>query len=454
MRLGKIVATIGPASSSCIDKALNAGVDVFRMNFSHGDHDFHGKNYESIRSAASVLKKHPAILADLQGPKLRIGRFVRGHEMLQQGQIFRLDLDASLGDAHRVSLPHIEIIEAAKVGSRLLIDDGKLQVIVKEKGADFLITEVLIGGKISDAKGVNVPDVALEIPALTEKDIKDLQFALKLGVDYVALSFVQRPEDVDHAREIIGDAAKIVVKIEKPQAMQSLESIVAKSDIVMVARGDLGVEMPISQLPILQRDIVAVCACLGRPVIVATQMLESMIACPSPTRAEVLDIATAHFMGADATMLSAESAAGDYPIESIQMMDAVLSECSVDRRYCMPLAVREDHSMISTLFASLKEWTDKGLRLVVMRGGSYNDAALCAQQKLNVPVIFLTQDDREARNCAVLHGIFAHIAPLSCKDYCAEGMHFAKENGMVANGDKICFVDLLHDKIACEFKIA
>lgn len=454
MRLGKIVATIGPASSSCIDQVLNAGVDVLRMNFSHGDHDFHGKNYESIRSVAKILKKHPAILADLQGPKLRIGRFVRGKEELQKGQMFRFDLSADLGDENRVSLPHVEIINAANVGSRLLIDDGKVQVVVKEKGSDFLITEVINGGKISDAKGVNVPDVVLDIPALTEKDIRDLHFALKLGVDYVALSFVQRPEDIDCAKEIIGDAAKIVVKIEKPQAMQSLEAIVEKSDIVMVARGDLGVEMPISRLPILQRDIVSVCTRLGKPVIVATQMLESMIACPSPTRAEVLDIATAHFMGSDATMLSAESAAGEYPIESIKMMDSVLSECSVDRRYCMPLEVRDDHSIVSTLFASLKSWIKQGLRLVIVRGCSYNDIVLCSQHKLDIPVIFFAQNDREARSCAVLHGVFAHVAYASCKDYYAEGIYLAQEHGMIAKGEKACFIDLLHDRIACEFRIA
>ncbi|KAA8425572.1 pyruvate kinase, partial [Acetobacter sp. DmW_125123] len=322
----KIVATLGPASSDYAtirDLAL-AGADVFRFNFSHGTHEDHAARHAIVRQVEAELGTPIGILADMQGPKLRVGRFAAGRVTLQPGAAFRFDLSDTPGDEHRVNLPHPEIISAVRPGSRLLMDDGKLAVVVEKVGPDWIETRVDVGGPLSDHKGVNVPDVALPIPALTEKDRKDLAFALDLGVDYVALSFVQRAEDVAQARALVGERAAVLVKLEKPQAVENLDAILALSDAVMVARGDLGVELPPETVPLVQKRIIRAARRLGKPVVVATQMLESMISAPTPTRAEASDVATAVFDGADAVMLSAESAAGKYPREAVRIMNRIL----------------------------------------------------------------------------------------------------------------------------------
>jgi len=331
-RHSRIVATLGPASSSfaSIHALAAAGADVFRLNFSHGSHADHAERHRLIREVERETGRPIGILLDLQGPKLRVGRMAGGKVILHAGSRFRLDLDAADGDVSRANLPHPEIFAALETGTELLMDDGKLRLRVDACGAGYADTTVLVGGVLSDRKGVNVPGVVLPISPLTEKDRVDLAFGLRLGVDWVALSFVQRPEDITEARALIGDQAWIMAKLEKPAAMDCLEQIVALADGIMVARGDLGVELPPQQVPILQRRIVHAARAAGRPVVIATQMLESMIAAPVPTRAEVSDVATAIYEGADAVMLSAESASGAYPVESVGIMDSIIGEVEHD----------------------------------------------------------------------------------------------------------------------------
>ncbi len=332
-RNAKIVATLGPASSSreLIADLFHAGVDVFRLNFSHGTHDDHRRRLEHIRSIERDSGRSIGVLLDLQGPKLRIGTFAAGPEMLETGAAFRLDLDTTTpGDGRRVALPHPEIFAALKPGAALLLDDGRVRLHVEACGEDFAQTTVRVGGQLSERKGVNVPDVVLPLSALTDKDLADLEFGFELGVDWVALSFVQRPDDLRQLRQLVGDRAAIVAKIEKPAAIDALEAIVAESDAVMVARGDLGVEMPAEQVPAIQKRIVRSCRNAGRPVIVATQMLESMITSPVPTRAEASDVATAIYDGADAVMLSAESASGQHPLDAVRMMNNIIAQTEAD----------------------------------------------------------------------------------------------------------------------------
>ncbi|NMG77478.1 pyruvate kinase [Aromatoleum diolicum] len=331
-RQSRILATLGPSSATPerIRALFNAGADVFRLNFSHGSHADHAERLRQIRDIERETGRPIGILMDLQGPKLRIGKLADGKVMLHAGSRFRLDLDATPGDATRANLPHPEIFAALEAGTELLLDDGKLRLRVDAFGADFADTTVIVGGALSDRKGVNVPGVVLPISPLTPKDLADLDYGLSLGVDWVALSFVQRPEDIREAREIIGDRAWIMAKLEKPAAIERLDEIVALADGVMVARGDLGVELPPEQVPMLQKRIVRAARAAGRPVVVATQMLESMIVSPVPTRAEASDVATAIYDGADAVMLSAESASGQYPVEAVTIMDRIITQVEQD----------------------------------------------------------------------------------------------------------------------------
>jgi len=331
-RHAKIVATLGPASSGkdAIRALFLAGVDVFRLNFSHGTHEQHRERLTQIRDVERELGQPIGVLADMQGPKLRVGTFAAGPVMLEPGKRFRLDLVDKPGDAARAYLPHPEIFAALKPGANLLLDDGKIRLQVERCGKDFAETTVAVGGPLSERKGVNVPDVVLPLSSLTDKDRRDLEFALGLGVEWLALSFVQRPEDLDEARTLVRDRAAILTKLEKPSAVDALDAIVEKSDAVMVARGDLGVELPAEKVPGIQRRAVRACRLAGKPVIVATQMLESMIGSPVPTRAEASDVATAIYHGADAVMLSAESASGKYPVEAVQIMSRIIREVEID----------------------------------------------------------------------------------------------------------------------------
>ena len=331
-RKTKIIATLGPASSTAaqIEALARAGADVFRLNFSHGTHADHQARASAIRQVETKLGRPLGILLDLQGPKLRIGQIAAGKATLIEGKEFRLDNNPTPGDASRAYLPHPEIFAALVPGHHLLIDDGKIKLRVVHVTAGEARTQVVFGGVLSDRKGVNVPDSSLAVSALTDKDKSDLAFGLALGVDWVALSFVQSANDVNELRKLVQHRAGIIAKLEKPQALQCLDAIVAEADAVMVARGDLGVEMPPEDVPILQRRIVRACRAAGKPVVVATQMLESMITQATPTRAETSDVATAVYDGADAVMLSAESASGEYPVEAVSMMARIITQVEAD----------------------------------------------------------------------------------------------------------------------------
>ncbi|MCR4555590.1 MAG: pyruvate kinase [Alphaproteobacteria bacterium] len=414
-RNGKIVATIGPSSNSAevIEKLYLSGVDVFRLNFSHGDHAGHEKVYDIIRSVGHKYHSFPTILADLQGPKLRVGTFENNKIFLEEGDIFRFDLDKTPGDTKRVNLPHPEILEALEVGTPLLLDDGKLRFEVLSCSPEYAEVKVIIGGQLSNRKGVNVPHVMLPIPALTEKDRKDLDFALKLGVDWVALSFVQNVEDVEEARNIVKGRAKVLSKIEKPLAVQAIEPITQISDGIMVARGDLGVEMNPEEVPAAQRLIINTCHRMGKPVIVATQMLESMITSPSPTRAEVSDVANAVYSGADATMLSAESASGQYPLEAVNMMSKIIEVTEKD-----PSCVRkiEDDtqcphqtSLDAKCEASKSAAMYSNASCVVMFSDSFEHVACCARFRPICPILLGTSSEEVARQAGLLCGVYSFV---------------------------------------------
>jgi len=331
----KILATLGPASSTpeMVEKLYLSGVDVFRLNFSHGSHEDHQARYDTIRKLEQKLGRPIGILADLQGPKIRIGTFKDGSITLENGASFQLDMTDEPGTTKRVSLPHKEVLSSLEVGSDLLLDDGKLRLRVTAVIDAGVTCEVITGGKLSDRKGVNIPNALIKVSALTDKDRRDLDFALELGVDWIALSFVQRPEDVAEIKKIVAGRAGVMAKIEKPAAVEALDGIIELSDAIMVARGDLGVEIPLQKVPSIQKRIIRMSREAGKPVVVATQMLESMITSPVPTRAEVTDVSNAIYDGADAVMLSAESAAGDFPEEAVSTMSDIAEETEKDPNY-------------------------------------------------------------------------------------------------------------------------
>jgi len=412
-RRTKIVATLGPASSSpeMLGRLFRGGADVFRLNFSHGSHEDHAARIAMIRALEAETGRPIGILADVQGPKLRVGRFQGGRVHLQTGQRFRLDLNPVPGDSRRVELPHPEIMEAAGIGTTLLLDDGKLRLRVAHKRDGYLETEIVTGGPLSDRKGVNVPDVVLAIPALTKKDHADLRFALDHGVDYIGLSFVQRPEDVAEARAIADGRAWIMTKLEKPQALENLDDILALSDCVMVARGDLGVELPPEEVPLAQRRIVAAARRLGKPVVVATQMLESMITAPAPTRAEASDVAAAVFEGADAVMLSAETAAGQYPYEAVNMMDRIVDRVEQDPGWrALMDASREEpeRNTAGAIAAAARQIAATlGARAIAAYTMSGSTVLSVARERSACPVLGLTTNAATARRLAVVWGVHA-----------------------------------------------
>ncbi len=411
-RNAKIVATMGPASSTpaMARRLFLAGVDVFRLNFSHGSADDHRARFAVLRELEGEVGRPIGILADLQGPKLRVGSFAEGPITLAPEQLFRLDLDPTPGNAQRAGLPHPEIFAVLQPGSELLLDDGKLRLVVTRCGADFAETRVAVGGRLSANKGVNVPDVVLPLTALTLKDRRDLELALELGVDWVALSFVQRPEDVHEARALIGDRAGIMSKLEKPAAITRLDEVVAASDAVMVARGDLGVEMPAERVPAIQKRIVRVCRDMGKPVVVATQMLESMIESPVPTRAEASDVATAVYDGADAVMLSAESASGKYPFEAVSMMSRIIEQVEADPAYRQVINAShppERQADVADAVCSAMRSAVAMLHAsaIVCYTRSGHTSLRAARERPESPVLSLTPIVKTARRLAVVWGV-------------------------------------------------
>ncbi|MGX0876377.1 pyruvate kinase [Roseovarius sp. MBR-154] len=407
----KIVATLGPASSDydTIRALHEAGADVFRLNMSHGEHADIAERHRIIRQIEEDTGSPIAILADLQGPKLRVGTFARGEEELVEGAAFRLDLDEAEGDASRVNLPHPEIFAALEPGADLLVNDGKIRLRVRTCGPDHADCEVIAGGTISNRKGVNVPDVILPLAALSDKDRADLEFVCELGVDWLALSFVQRPEDVNEGRVLVNGRAAIMSKIEKPAAVKCFDDILAVSDGIMVARGDLGVELPVQNVPPIQKRLVRKCRAAAKPVIVATQMLESMIESPMPTRAEVSDVATAIYEGADAIMLSAESAAGDYPVEAVQTMDNVAREVENDPTYreVIEASRRADRQTVADgIVAAAREIAETtDIKVICCYTESGTTALLTARERPKVPIIGLTSLRGTARRLALTWGV-------------------------------------------------
>jgi pyruvate kinase len=444
----KIIATLGPSSSTLpvIRALFEAGADVFRLNFSHGDHKMHRDLFGMIRTLEQKMGRPIGIVGDLQGPKVRIGTFVQGPVVLRQDQAFRLDLDPRPGDATRVCLPHPEIFAAASRDTDLLIDDGRLRLRVIKPGKDALETVVLAGGRISDNKGVNVPGVALPLKPLTPKDRVDLDFALSLGVDWIALSFVQRAQDVAEVRELIKGRAGLMTKVEKPTAIDEIVAIIGLSDGLMVARGDLGVEMPIEAVPGLQKRLVRAARAAGKPIVVATQMLESMIHAPTPTRAEVSDVATAVYDGADAVMLSAESAAGTYPMSAVRMMARIAEQTEHDPLYRVimnaeklkPEATAAD--AISNAAAQTAETL--GAAAIVGYTDSGSTALRAARERPTVPIIGLTPKVETARKLALAWGV--HCVPTrdpkDFDDMLVVALEAARKDGFARENDRLVII--------------
>ncbi|HSF62851.1 MAG TPA: pyruvate kinase [Paracoccaceae bacterium] len=410
LRNVKIVATLGPASSDydTIRALFEAGADVFRLNMSHGTHDDIRGRHQIIRRIEADTGRPIAILADLQGPKLRVGVFARDAEDLAQGAAFRLDLDPTPGDGTRVNLPHPEIFAALEPGASLLVNDGKIRLHVEACGPDFANCTVTVGGTISNRKGVNVPDVVLPLAALSDKDRRDLEFACELGVDWLALSFVQRPEDVTEARALARGRAAIMSKIEKPAAVKAYDAILDVSDGIMVARGDLGVELPVQAVPPIQKRLVRGARAAAKPVIVATQMLESMIESPVPTRAEVSDVAAAIYEGADAVMLSAESAAGNYPVEAVRTMDAVAISVESDPTYRQVIEASRSAKRASVadgIVAAAREIAETtNIKAICCFSQSGTTVGLVARERPRVPIVALTPLMPTARRLCLTWG--------------------------------------------------
>lgn len=441
----RVLATLGPASNSpeMIANLFQAGADAFRINMSHGDQASKVPVIQAIRDLEREFRRPTTILADLQGPKLRVGKFDGGKVVLEHGSTFVLDRDPTPGDATRVELPHREIFEAIEPGARLLLDDGKLVLRVSEHDTDRIVTTVEVGGPLSNNKGLNVPDVVLPMAALTEKDRSDLAFAVEQGVDWIALSFVQRPEDLAEARKLIGGQAALLAKIEKPAAIDRLEEIVEMCDGVMVARGDLGVELPPQTVPPLQKRIVETARRLGRPVVVATQMLESMITSPSPTRAEVSDVATAIYDGADAIMLSAESAAGAWPVESVAMMNAIGISVESDPGHGDRIhftVTRPDPTTADALAEAAKSIArTTSATAIICFTTSGSTARRIARERPPVPILTLTPNKDTARRLGLLWGTHAvHTRDVeSFEDMVGKSKRMALRTGIAKAGDRV-----------------
>ncbi len=444
-RRTKIVATLGPATSDkeIIRKLVLAGANVFRLNFSHGTHDDHRARLRLVREVEKETGCLIGVLADLQGPKLRIGAFGNGPIRLEKGQGFRLDLDPAPGNEKRVHMPHPEIFAAIKDGSELLLDDGKVKLVVRKHGKDFADTEVITGYALSDRKGVNVPDVILPLSPLTKKDRADLEVALEMGVDWIALSFVQKPEDVEEARKLVEGRASILAKLEKPSAIQYLASITERADGVMVARGDLGVEMPPEQVPQLQRQIVAEARRQGKPVIVATQMLESMITNATPTRAEASDVATAVYEGADAIMLSAESASGQYPVEAVAMMDRIARNVQADPSFYPGLAAQHPDlqpTQADAITSAARQVADTVQAAAIATYTTSGSTTLRAvRERPRVPVLCLTSSLQTARRLALSFGVHTvHTSDVaSFAEMVEKAAQIAQKDGFAKTGDRM-----------------
>lgn len=438
----KIIATLGPTSSTydMIKGLAEEGVDVFRLNFSHGTHETHKNNIEHIRVVEKAIGHPLGILADLQGPKLRIGTFGCDKITLLKGDIFTLHLDTVEGDKTQVALPHPEIFKAAEVGSILLINDGLVKLSVKERYEKKLVCNVLLGGEISNRKGVNVPGIHLPLSPVTAKDNVDLEFILTQDVDWIALSFVQEAKDIIDLKKKVGLRAKVVAKLEKPLALKHLKEIVDASDAVMVARGDLGVELALEDVPGAQKKIIKACRKLGKPVIVATQMLESMIHSASPTRAEVSDVAGAIFDQVDAVMLSAESASGEYPLEAVSMMrkiiEAIEKETAHDDHHGEGIHA---HTNVSdAITAAAREITyHLNIPVIVTVTDSGATTLAAAKERPHAALMALTQNPQTARQLCLCWGAYSVVVDGNFDNLEPTAVKLAKDHHLAQKGDRI-----------------
>jgi pyruvate kinase len=444
----KIVATLGPASSEkqVVEELFKQGVDVFRLNLSHGTHEEIRNRYRIIREVEKKFERPISILADLQGPKLRCGSFVNQEAELVAGKSFRFDNKSYLGDLTRVNLPDFDVFQGLNLGSTILVNDGKIRLEVKDIGPDFVDTEVVVGGTISDKKGINVPDQVLPLSALSQKDLRDLEFVCDLGIDWLGLSFVQRASDIKNARKLVKGRAAILAKIEKPSAVEAFDEILEETDAVMVARGDLGVELPIETLPPIQKRLVRQCRASGKPVIVATQMMESMITSPVPTRAEVSDVAQAIYEGADAIMLSAESAVGDYPIEAVRTMNSIATEVEKEGTYRKviessrtPLK-RGVSDAITVAAREVAETTN--IKVICCFTHTGTTAALTSRERPRVPIIALTPKIAIARRIALNWGLHCIVTEEvnRFKMAVVNAAKAARKYGFAKNQDKIIVI--------------
>lgn len=444
-RKAKIVATLGPSSSNyeVIKRLFSEGVDVFRLNFSHGTQAEHQKTHELLRTLEQEVKRPLTILMDLQGPKLRISTFSHGKVILKENQNFTLDLKDEPGNEQRVYLPHPEIFKAITTNTDLLIDDGKIRLRVVSHTMNSIETLVITGGEVSNRKGINLPGIVLPLSALTPKDRLDLEFGLNLGIDWVALSFVQNPKDVLEAQNLIKGRAKIISKLEKPMAINHLEQIVEFSNGIMVARGDLGVEIPPEEVPSIQKRIVQCCRKLGKPVVIATQMLDSMVHSPSPTRAEASDVATAIYDGVDAVMLSAESASGQYPIEAVSIMNKIILATEQDPIYHQMLTnsrVDPLKTVADCITASAREIAHIiSIPVIVTFSESGLTPLSAARERPDSPVLALTSNLTTARFLGLVWGVHSHlISPVSTFSEMVEiACRLACQENFAQNDDQI-----------------
>tara|TARA_B100001564_G_scaffold194239_1_gene163242 strand:- start:1571 stop:2986 length:1416 start_codon:yes stop_codon:yes gene_type:complete len=441
----KIIATLGPSSSSPlkIHSLFQAGADIFRLNFSHGTHEDHRKRVFHIRQYEKRLGRPIAILGDLQGPKIRIGVFRKSYIILKNNQRFVLDLNPKEGDQNRVFLPHKEIFKSVKKNNKILIDDGKIVLNIDKVLSDQIITEVLVGGKISNKKGVNIPETFIKMSSLTEKDIRDLKFCLDLSLDYIALSFVQKAKDINDLKKYVGNQTGIMAKFEKPMAIKNMDEILQHCDAAMVARGDLGVEMPPEEVPIIQKKIVQSCRDFGIPVVVATQMLDSMIESPSPTRAEASDVATAVFDAADCLMLSAETASGKFPVESVEIMDRIIRGVENDNSYRQILESKQikleettSDAISSAASQVVKTVLAKAIFTYTRSGAT---AKRAARERPTVPIIGLSPERITARQLALIWGVHTihALEPKSFSGMIDNACELAKKEGIVKKGDYV-----------------
>ena len=441
----KIVATLGPASQDekTIEDLARAGADVFRINMSHASHELLAQTVSRIRSVETRLGHPLGVLVDLQGPKLRIGRFAEGSIQLAAGARFTLDSSDAPGTIDRVYMPHPEIIESVGVGDRLLLDDGKLQLRTVKVGGGAIETEVIYGGKLSDRKGVSLPDTLLAMGSLTEKDHADLLKALENEADWIAVSFVQRPEDIIDIRKVVQGRAGVMAKIEKPQAVERLEEIIKLCDAFMVARGDLGVELPLETVPGLQKRMIRVARRYGKPVVVATQMLESMISSPVPTRAEVSDVSIAVFEGADAVMLSAESASGQYPVEAVTMMSKVASAVETDINYrgiIRAQATEPEATAADAISAATRQVAETlDLAAIVTYTSSGSTAIRAARERPSKPILALSPNLRTVRRLSVVWGVHCVETQdaVNLEDMVDRACVIAYQEGFARPGDRI-----------------